>query len=103
MTRAGIKTVAATEGTATRRLHLPGVVSRTATRRSGEYRVRIRPRHRGARRLGKSVVVGDVLASLYSPELAEAQTAFVAARAEHAAHDQRQARSQRLLPRRSAQ
>jgi membrane fusion protein, heavy metal efflux system len=42
-------------------------------------------------------MLGEVLATVYSPELADAQTTFIAARAEHAAHDQRQARSQRLF------
>jgi len=42
-------------------------------------------------------VLGDVLATIYSPELADAQTAFIAAVAEHTAHDQRQARAQRLF------
>src|SRR4029077_5476637 len=46
--------------------------------------------------LGQRVMLNEVLATVYSPELADAQTAFIAARAEHLAHDQAQARTQRL-------
>ena len=97
MMRAGIRTVPATSGTATRRLHLPGVVQPNGYKEvvvTALVSGRVTEVHA---ELGKRVAPGDVLASLYSPELADAQTAFVAARAELAAHDQRQARSQRLF------
>ena len=46
--------------------------------------------------LGTQVAAQQPLATIYSPELAGAQTAFIAARAEQAAHQQRQTHAQRL-------
>jgi membrane fusion protein, heavy metal efflux system len=46
--------------------------------------------------LGTQVTVQQPLATVYSPELADAQTAFIAARAEQLAHQQLQTRTQRL-------
>ena len=94
--RAGIKTIQATAGTATAQLRIPGVVQPNAykevvvtslvsgrvTQVSGE--------------LGARVMAQEPLATIYSPEMADAQTAFIAARAEQAAHLQRQTRTQRL-------
>jgi cobalt-zinc-cadmium efflux system membrane fusion protein len=96
MARAGIRTVPAMAGTANGRMHLPGVVQP-----NGYKEVVVTPLVSGRvtqvnAELGKRVAPGDVLASLYSQELADAQTSFVAARAELAAHDQRQTRAQRL-------
>ena len=46
--------------------------------------------------LGQRVATGDTLATVYSPEMADAQTAFIVARADQVAHAQRQTRTQRL-------
>jgi cobalt-zinc-cadmium efflux system membrane fusion protein len=46
--------------------------------------------------LGQRVMTGEALATVYSPELADAQTAFIVARADQVAHGQRQTRTQRL-------
>ena len=95
--RAGIKTVAATRGAAPTRLHLPGVIAPNAYK-SVDVTSLVSGRITQVRaELGQRVVLGDVLATIYSPELADAQTAFIAAVAEHTAHDQRQARAQRLF------
>ena len=94
--RAGIKTVAAMKSTATTRLHLPGVVQPNAYK-NVDVTSLVSGRVTQVRaELGQRVMANDVLATIYSPELADAQTAFIAARADHLAHDQQQARTQRL-------
>jgi len=94
--RAGIKTVAATKGTAATRLHLPGAVQPNAYK-NVDVTSLVSGRVTQVRaELGQRVMLNEVLATVYSPELADAQTAFIAARAEHLAHDQAQARTQRL-------
>jgi cobalt-zinc-cadmium efflux system membrane fusion protein len=94
--RAGIKTVAAMKATATTRLHLPGVVQPNAYK-NVDVTSLVSGRVTQVRaELGQRVMANDVLATIYSPELADAQTAFIAARADHLAHDQQQARTQRL-------
>ena len=47
--------------------------------------------------LGQRVMANEVLATIYSSELADAQTAFIAARSQLAAHDLALARTQRLF------
>jgi len=94
--RAGIKTVAAVNGTATTRLHVPGVVQPNAYK-NVEMTSLVSGRITQVRgELGQQVMSGDVLAIVYSPELADAQTTFIAARAELAAHALALARAQRL-------
>ena len=96
MSRAGIKTVAAVKGTATTGLHLPGVVQPNAYK-DVKVTALVSGRITQVRaELGQHVMPSEPLATIYSPELADAQTACIAARAEHLAHDQRQARTQRL-------
>jgi cobalt-zinc-cadmium efflux system membrane fusion protein len=94
--RAGIRTVAATAGTAASQLRIPGVVQPNAYREIAVTSLvsgRVTQVHA---ELGARVNAQDPLATIYSPELAEAQTAFIAARAEQATHQQRQTRTQRL-------
>jgi cobalt-zinc-cadmium efflux system membrane fusion protein len=94
--RAGIATVQATAGTATTELRIPGVVQPNAYREVAVTSLvagRVTQVHA---ELGARVNAQDPLATIYSPELADAQTAFIAARAEQAAHAQRQIRTQRL-------
>ena len=94
--RAGIKTAPAETGTTTASLRMPGVVQPNAYKEvavtslvSGRV-VQVRSE------LGQRVAAGDTLATLYSPEMADAQTAFIVARADQVAHAQRQTRTQRL-------
>jgi cobalt-zinc-cadmium efflux system membrane fusion protein len=94
--RAGIKTSQAEAGAATTSLRMPGVVQANAYKAvavtslvSGRV-VQVRGE------LGQRVNAGDALATVYSPELADAQTAFIVARADQVAHAQRQTRTQRL-------
>jgi cobalt-zinc-cadmium efflux system membrane fusion protein len=94
--RAGIRTVAATAGSAASQLRIPGVVQPNAYREVAVTSLvsgRVTQVHA---ELGARVNGQDPLATIYSPELAEAQTAFIAARAEQATHQQRQTRTQRL-------
>ena len=94
--RAGIKTSQADAGTATTSLRMPGVVQPNAYKEvavtslvSGRV-LQVRAE------LGQRVMTGEALATVYSPELADAQTAFIVARADQVAHAQRQTRTQRL-------
>jgi cobalt-zinc-cadmium efflux system membrane fusion protein len=94
--RAGIRTVAATAGTAASPLRIPGIVQPNAYREvvvTSLVSGRVTQVHA---ELGARVNAQDPLATVYSPELAEAQTAFIAARAEQLTHQQRQTRTQRL-------
>jgi len=94
--RAGIKTVTATAGTAATQLRIPGVVQPNAYREvivTSLVSGRVTQVHA---ELGARVNAQDPLATIYSPELAEAQTAFFAARVEQLVHQQRQIRTQRL-------
>jgi RND family efflux transporter MFP subunit len=94
--RAGIKTVQATAGTVATELRLPGVVQANAYK---EVAVTSLVSGRVTQvnvELGARVMAQEALATIYSPELAEAQTKFIAARAEQVAHQQRQTRTQRL-------
>ena len=94
--RAGIKTMAAMKSTATTRLHLPGVVQPNAYK-NVDVTSLVSGRVTQVRaELGQRVMANEVLATIYSPALADAQTAFIAARADHLDHDQQQARTQRL-------
>ena len=94
--RAGIKTVAAMKATATTRLHLPGVVQPNAYK-NVDVTSLVSGRVTQVRtELGQRVMANEVLATVYSPELADAQTAFIAARAARAAHGLALTRTQRL-------
>lgn len=94
--RAGIKTAHPEAGSATASLRMPGVVQANAYKQvavtslvSGRI-LQVRAE------LGQRVNAGDPLATIYSPELADAQTAFIIASADQVAHRQRQTRTQRL-------
>jgi membrane fusion protein, heavy metal efflux system len=95
--RAGIRTVAARKGTSTMRLHVPGVVQPNAYKNvdvtslvSGRV-MQVRAE------LGQRVMQNEVLATVYSPELADAQTAFIQAKAARDAHGLALTRTQRLF------
>lgn len=94
--RAGIRTVAAVKASAATRLHLPGVVQPNAYKNvdvtslvSGRV-MQVRAE------LGQRVMLNEVLATVYSPELADAQTAFISAKANRDAHGLKLTRTQRL-------
>lgn len=96
VSRAGIRTVDATAGSATTDLRMPGVVQPNAYKEVAVTSLvsgRVTQVHV---ELGTRVSAQEPLATIYSPELADAQTAFIAARAEQTAHAQRVIRTQRL-------
>jgi cobalt-zinc-cadmium efflux system membrane fusion protein len=94
--RAGIRTSLAEPGVTASVLRMPGVVAPNAYKEVAVTSlvpgrvVQVRAE------LGQHVMAGDPLATIYSPELADAQTAFIVARADQVAHAQRQVRTQRL-------
>ena len=94
--RAGIKTAHAEVGTATTSLRMPGVVQPNAYKEVAVTSLVSGRVMQVRAELGQRVNTGDPLATIYSPELADAQTAFIVARADQVAHVQRQTRTQRL-------
>jgi len=95
--RAGIKTAPAMKGSMNAQLHLPGVVQPNAYK-NVDVTSLVSGRVTQVRaELGQRVMLNEVLASIYSPELADAQTTFIAAREALAAHDLALARTQRLF------
>ena len=97
MQRAGIQLVEARKGTATTRLHLPGVVQPNAYKNLDVTSLVAGRVTQVRAELGQRVMQNEMLATVYSPELADAQTAFIAARSQLAAHDLALARTQRLF------
>jgi len=95
--RAGIQVVETKTGTATTRLHLPGVVQPNAYKNLDVTSLVAGRITQVRAELGQRVMQNDMLATVYSPELADAQTAFIAARSQLAAHDLALARTQRLF------
>lgn len=95
--RAGIKTVRAAGGSAATALRLPGVVQPNAYREVAVTSLVPGRVTQVSAELGAEVKVQQPLATIYSPELAEAQAALIAARAEQLAHQQSQTRTQRLV------
>src|SRR5207253_10942333 len=90
-------TALATKVTASTRLHLPGVVQPNAYK-NVDVTSLVSGRVTQVRaELGQRVIANEVLATIYSSELADAQTAFIAARSQLAAHDLALARTQRLF------
>jgi membrane fusion protein, heavy metal efflux system len=94
--RAGIRTVAATSGATTLELRIPGVVQPNAYKEVVVTSLVSGRVTQVTADLGTQVAAQQPLATIYSPELADAQTAFIAARAEQVAHQQLQTRTQRL-------
>lgn len=95
--RAGIVVAPVTAGTSAADIRLPGVVEPNAYRQ-----VAVTPLVSGrvirvAAELGANVRRGQTLAQIYSPELAEAQTKFVSAKALLDAHDRELQRTQKLV------
>lgn len=96
VSRAGIRTVRATEGVTTTELRIPGVVEPNAYKEVVVTSLVSGRVTQVNADLGTQVTAQQPLATVYSPELADAQTAFIAARAEQLAHQQLQTRTQRL-------
>ena len=94
--RAGIKTVAAMKGAATTSLHLPGVVQPNAYKNVDVTSLVSGRVTQVKAELGQAVMQNEILATVYSPELADAQTAFITAKANRDAHGLKLTRTQRL-------
>ena len=94
--RAGIKTVAAMKGPATTSLHLPGVVQPNAYKNVDVTSLVSGRVTQVKAELGQAVMQNEILATVYSPELADAQTAFITAKANRDAHGLKLTRTQRL-------
>jgi RND family efflux transporter MFP subunit len=95
--RAGIVVAMVSEGRAESTLRLPGVVEPNAYKQ-----VAVTPLVGGRItrvlvELGQSVRAGQTLAEIFSPELAEAQTRFLSARAELDAHERELQRTEKLV------
>jgi RND family efflux transporter MFP subunit len=95
--RAGIVVAPVMTGTSPADIRLPGVVEPNAYRQ-----VTVTPLISGrvtrvSAELGTSVRRGQTLAQIYSPELAEAQTKYVSAKAMLDAHDRELQRTQKLV------
>jgi cobalt-zinc-cadmium efflux system membrane fusion protein len=94
--RAGIQLVDARKGTATTRLHLPGVVQPNAYKNLDVTSLVAGRITQVRAELGQRVMLNEMLATVYSPELADAQTAFIQAKAARDAHGLALTRTQRL-------
>ena len=95
--RAGIKVGTVSEGRADSTLRLPGVVEPNAYRQLAVTPLVSGRMTRVFVELGQSVRVGQTLAEIFSPELAEAETRFVSARAELDAHERELHRTETLV------
>jgi len=94
--RAGIRLVEARKGTATTRLHLPAVVQPNAYKNLDVTSLVAGRITQVRAELGQRMMLNEVLATVYSPELADAQTAFIQAKAARDAHGLALTRTQRL-------
>jgi RND family efflux transporter MFP subunit len=95
--RAGIVLQPVSMSTAMGRLRLPGTVQPNAYRTTVVTSVTGGRITRASAELGQRVRRGQTLAEIYSPELAEAQTRFVASRAELEAHERELRRTEKLV------
>ena len=95
--RAGIVVAPVESGRINTAMRLPGLVEPNAYRRVAVTPLVAGRVTRVAAELGDRVRRGQLLAQVYSPELAEAQTRYVSARAELDAHDRELQRTQKLV------
>lgn len=95
--RAGIQTSAVRRGRATRQIQLPGIVEPNAYRQVVVMSVAAGQVRSVPAELGARVRQGQVLATIHSPELAEAERVYVSMRAELEAAHQRLARLEGLV------
>jgi RND family efflux transporter MFP subunit len=96
-TRAGIVLTPVAFGAVGSSLRLPGVVEANAYRRVAVTPLAAGRVTRIGPQLGDRVVRGQIIAEIFSPELAEAQASYVSARAELDAHDRELARMEKLV------
>ena len=95
--RAGITVTTVTAGTTSGGVRAPGVVEPNAYKQ-----VMVTPLISGritrvTAELGQHVQRGQTIAEVFSPELAEAQTRYISARAELGAHERELARTEKLV------
>ena len=95
--RAGIVVASVASGTSAGGIRLPGVVEPNAYREVAVTPLVAGRVTRVSAELGASVRRGQTLAQIYSPELAEAQTKYVSAKAMLEAHDRELQRTQKLV------
>ena len=95
--RAGIVVAPVASGTSAGGIRLPGVVEPNAYREVAVTPLVAGRVTRVSAELGARVRRGQTLAQIYSPELAEAQTKYVSARAMLEAHDRELQRTQKLV------
>jgi membrane fusion protein, heavy metal efflux system len=95
--RAGLVLARVTTGAAPSTLRLPGVVEPNAYKQVVVTPLLAGRVTRVLAELGQNVRAGQTLAELFSPELAEAETRFVSARAELDAHDRELQRTEKLV------
>jgi RND family efflux transporter MFP subunit len=95
--RAGIVLATVTAGQDMSALRLPGVVQANAYKQVVVTPLVAGRVTRVLAELGQTVRAGQALAEIFSPELAEAETRFVSARAELDAHERELQRTERLL------
>lgn len=95
--RAGIVVVPVTADAVRDGVRAPGVVQPNAYRQVVVMPVVSGRVTRVAAELGQGVERGQMVAQIFSPELAEAQTRYVSARAELGAHEQELARTEKLV------
>ncbi len=95
--RAGITVTAVTAGTASGGLRAPGVVEPNAYKQIVVTPLVSGRITRVTAELGQHVQRGQTIAQIFSPELAEAQTRYISARAELEAHDQELSRTEKLV------
>lgn len=95
--RAGITTTAVSAGTSSGGIRAPGVVEPNAYKQVVVTPVVGGRVTRVTAELGQQVRRGQTLAQIFSPELADAQTRYISARAQLEAHEQELARTEKLV------
>lgn len=95
--RAGITVAAVTNALASDAVRAPGVVEPNAYKQVVVTSLVSGRITRVSAELGQQVKRGQTVAQIFSPELAEAQTRYVTARAELEAHEQELARTEKLV------
>lgn len=95
--RAGVTVTTVAAGSLSGGLRAPGVVEPNAYKQVVVTPVVSGRITRVEAELGQQVQRGQMLAQIFSPELAEAQTRYISARAELEAHEQELARTEKLV------
>lgn len=95
--RAGIALVAVGSASVARELRAPGVVEPNAYKRVSVTPLAAGRVTRVGPQLGERLARGQMIAEIFSPDLAEAQASYVSARAELDAHDRELARVEKLV------